>query len=248
MDAFSASLMKDKREIVIAPTIYKFDTFGAFAEEFKLGERDVVLTNEFIYKPFMEELGLKSKFVFQEKFGAGEPSEAMIETMYEAIPYDSYDRVIAVGGGAIMDLCKLLGCKRPTSVHELYFKREPVVHEKEVIAIPTTCGTGSEVTNISVAIVKDEKDGKLTGVEVQEIAWKPNPEGGRPIMEPAGKPEVIKAEIVLLAMGFLKPEQPKFADNVFVAGDAANGASLVVRAMASGKATAKKVDEYLRHQ
>ena len=163
MDAFSASLMKDKREIVIAPTIYKFDTFGAFAEEFKLGERDVVLTNEFIYKPFMEELGLKSKFVFQEKFGAGEPSEAMIETMYEAIPYDSYDRVIAVGGGAIMDLCKLLGCKRPTSVHELYFKREPVVHEKEVIAIPTTCGTGSEVTNISVAIVKDEKDGKLTG-------------------------------------------------------------------------------------
>ena len=143
MDAFSASLMKDKREIVIAPTIYKFDTFGAFAEEFKLGERDVVLTNEFIYKPFMEELGLKSKFVFQEKFGAGEPSEAMIETMYEAIPYDSYDRVIAVGGGAIMDLCKLLGCKRPTSVHELYFKREPVVHEKEVIAIPTTCGTGS---------------------------------------------------------------------------------------------------------
>ena len=53
MDAFSASLMKDKREIVIAPTIYKFDTFGAFAEEFKLGERDVVLTNEFIYKPFL---------------------------------------------------------------------------------------------------------------------------------------------------------------------------------------------------
>ena len=36
MDAFSASLMKDKREIVIAPTIYTFDTFGAFAEEFKL--------------------------------------------------------------------------------------------------------------------------------------------------------------------------------------------------------------------
>ena len=70
MDAFSASLMKDKREIVIAPTIYKFDTFDAFAEEFQLGERDVVLTNEFIYKPFMEKLGLKSNFVFQEKFGA----------------------------------------------------------------------------------------------------------------------------------------------------------------------------------
>jgi 4-hydroxybutyrate dehydrogenase len=167
MDAFSKSLMQDKREIVIAPTIYKFANFGEFAEEFKLGERDVVLTNEFIYKPFMESANLKCAYVFQEKFGAGEPSEAMIETMYEAIPYETYDRVIAIGGGAIMDLCKLLGCKRPSSVHEMYFKREPVVHEKEVIAIPTTCGTGSEVTNISVAIVKDEKDGKLTGGETK---------------------------------------------------------------------------------
>jgi len=163
MDAFSASLMADKREIIIAPTIYKFQDFGAMAKEFGLNERDVVLTNEFIYTPYMKELGLKCQFVFQEKFGAGEPSEAMIQTMYDTIPYASYDRVIAVGGGAIMDLCKLLGCKRPDTVHNLFFKRFPVQHEKDVIAIPTTCGTGSECTNISVAIVKDEKDGKLTG-------------------------------------------------------------------------------------
>jgi len=104
MDAFSASLMADKREIVFAPTVYKFQTFAQMAEEFKLGERDVVLTNEFIYTPFMKELGLKCNFVFQEKFGAGEPSEAMIQTMYDAIPYDSYDRVIAVGGGVVGDL------------------------------------------------------------------------------------------------------------------------------------------------
>ncbi len=167
MDAFSKALQADKREIIIAPTIYKCADFGMFAEEFKLNERDCVLTNEFIYKPFMEQYNLPCNFVFQEKFGVGEPSEAMIQTMYDAIPYDSYDRVIAIGGGAIMDLCKLLGCKRPSSVHELYFKREPVIHEKEVIAIPTTCGTGSEVTNISVAIVKDEKDGVLTGGETK---------------------------------------------------------------------------------
>ena len=150
MDAFSASLMADKREIIFAPTVYKFQTFAQMAEEFKLNERDVVLTNEFIYTPFMKDLGLKCHYVFQEKFGAGEPSEEMIQVMYDAIPYDSYDRVIAVGGGAIMDLCKLLGCKRPDTVHNLYFKRFPVVHEKDVIAIPTTCGTGSEVTNISI--------------------------------------------------------------------------------------------------
>ena len=89
------------------------------------------------------------------------------------------------------------------------------------------------------------KDGKLTGVRVQEIDWKPNPEGGRPLMVEKGKPELIKADMVLLAMGFLKPEQPQFADNVFVAGDAANGASLVVRAMASGRKTAAEVDKFL---
>ena len=89
------------------------------------------------------------------------------------------------------------------------------------------------------------KEGKLTGVKVQEIDWKPNPEGGRPLMVEKGKPEVIKCEMVLLAMGFLKPEQPKFADNVFVAGDAANGASLVVRAMASGRKAAHDVDIFL---
>lgn len=90
------------------------------------------------------------------------------------------------------------------------------------------------------------KDGKLTGVKVQEIDWKPNPEGGRPIMVEKGKPEIIKCELVLLAMGFLKPEHPKYADNVFVTGDAASGASLVVRAMAAGIQTAKDVNLYLQ--
>ena len=90
------------------------------------------------------------------------------------------------------------------------------------------------------------KDGKLTGVRVQEIDWKPNPEGGRPLMVEKGKPEIIKAELVLLAMGFLKPEHPQYPKNVFVCGDAANGASLVVRALASGKQTADKVDDFLK--
>ena len=89
------------------------------------------------------------------------------------------------------------------------------------------------------------KDGRVTGVEVQQVEWKPAGGGGRPVMQPAGKPEVIKADMVLLAMGFLKPTLPHFAPNVFVAGDAATGASLVVRAMAGGKEAARRVDEYL---
>ena len=90
------------------------------------------------------------------------------------------------------------------------------------------------------------KDGQLTGVKVQEIDWVPNPAGGRPTMVEKGEPEIIKAEMVLLAMGFLKPQYPQYPENVFVCGDAANGASLVVRAMASGIETAEKIDNYLK--
>lgn len=89
------------------------------------------------------------------------------------------------------------------------------------------------------------KDGHLTGVKVQPIAWRPNPDGGRPIMEPAGQPEIIKAEMALLAMGFLKPAPLQLSPNVFVAGDAALGASLVVKAMADGGRAAREVDEFL---
>jgi glutamate synthase (NADPH/NADH) small chain len=89
------------------------------------------------------------------------------------------------------------------------------------------------------------ENGHLTGVKVQEIDWKPNPDGGRPIMVAKSEPFIIKAELCLLAMGFLKPEHPEYPANVFVCGDAQNGASLVVRAMASGIETARKVNEYL---
>lgn len=90
------------------------------------------------------------------------------------------------------------------------------------------------------------KNGRLTGVKVQPIDWKPNPEGGRPIMIEAGEPEIIKCEICFLAMGFLKPQHAEQPSNVFICGDAQNSASLVVRAMASGRDAAKKVDAYIK--
>ena len=103
------------------------------------------------------------------------------------------------------------------------------------------------------------ENGKLKGVKVQEIEWqkpetkpttplqqsKGEPAPTRPVMVPKGEPFIIKAELCLLAMGFLKPEHPQYPSNVFVCGDAKIGASLVVRAMASGIETAKKVDDFL---
>ena len=90
------------------------------------------------------------------------------------------------------------------------------------------------------------EDGRVCGVEVEEVEWIPAPDGGRPVMKPTGRTEVIPADLVLLAMGFLRPKQPEFPANVFVAGDAATGASLVVRCIAGGRKAAADIDQYLQ--
>ena len=99
-------------------------------------------------------------------------------------------------------------------------------------------------------------DGRVAGVEVEMVKWEFSPEG-RPAKFAAvpGTKETIKADLVLLAMGFtgvladlplvaqlgLKETprtalMPDPARNIFCVGDCASGASLVVRALASGKA------------
>lgn len=88
--------------------------------------------------------------------------------------------------------------------------------------------------------------GHVTGVEVEEVEWIPSPDGGRPSMKPTGKREIIKADLVLLAMGFLKPQMPEFPSNVFVAGDAATGPSLVVKCIAAGRKAAEEIDSMLK--
>ncbi len=91
----------------------------------------------------------------------------------------------------------------------------------------------------------DNGKGQVCGAEVEEVEWLPNPDGGRPNMKPTGKKEIIECDIVFLAMGFLRPQQPEFPENVFVAGDAATGASLVVRCIAGGRKAAEAIDKYL---
>ena len=164
--------------------------------------------------------------------------------------------VLVIGGGDTGSDCigtaHRQGCKSVTQIEIM--PKPPVGHNPSTpwpnwpVILKTTSSHEEGCTrrwNINTLEFLGE-NGHVTGVKVQPIDWKPNPEGGRPIMIEAGEPEVIKAELVLLAMGFLKPEHPEYPENVFVCGDAANGASLVVRAIASGLDTAKKVDAYLQ--
>ena len=163
--------------------------------------------------------------------------------------------VLVIGGGDTGSDCigtsHRQGCKSVTQIEIM--PKPPVGHNPSTpwpnwpVILKTTSSHEEGCTrrwNINTLEFLGE-EGKLTGVRIQPIDWKPNPEGGRPIMVEAGEPEVIKADLVLLAMGFLKPEHPEYPSNVFVCGDSANGASLVVRAIASGIQTAKKINEFL---
>lgn len=135
-------------------TIHSFDSFREFAQAFELGERDLVITNEFLYEPFMKEVNLPCHFVMQEKYGLGEPSDEMMNNILSDLRGVDYDRVIAIGGGTVIDISKLFVLKGMTDVLQAFDRSIPLIKEKKLVIIPTTCGTGSEVTNISIAEIK----------------------------------------------------------------------------------------------
>ena len=132
----------------------KFDTFAEFAAEFNLSAQDLVITNEFLFQPFMKSLNLGCTFVFQEKYGVGEPSDEMMNAILADVKKVSYNRVVAVGGGTVIDIAKLFVLKDLANVVDAFERTIPIVKEKQLVIIPTTCGTGSEVTNISIAELK----------------------------------------------------------------------------------------------
>ncbi|MBQ6962851.1 MAG: glutamate synthase subunit beta [Paludibacteraceae bacterium] len=164
--------------------------------------------------------------------------------------------VLVIGGGDTGSDCigtaHRQGCKSVTQIEIM--PKPPVGHNPNTpwpnwpVILKTTSSheEGCErrwLLNTNKFI--GDKNGNVKEVEVEGVEWLPNPEGGRPIMQLNGKKEIIKADLVLLAMGFLKPEHPEYPENVFTCGDAASGASLVVRAIASGLDTARRINDYL---
>ncbi len=106
-------------------------------------------------------------------------------------------------------------------------------------------------------------EGKLTGLEVMELQW-----NGRQCQEIQGSQRTLPADMVLLAMGFVHVEHGPLVKEaelcldkrgnivvdahhmtcvpgIFAAGDAVQGASLVVRAIYQGRQAAAGVHRYL---
>ena len=135
----------------IVPKIREYERFAEFAGEAGLQAGDLILTNEWIYKPKIEELHLDCRILFVEKYGMGEPTDVMADAVLEELKDSAYDRIVAVGGGTIIDLAKVLAvAESDDRVADLYGRMDALQKVHPLLIVPTTCGTGSEVTNIAI--------------------------------------------------------------------------------------------------
>ncbi len=113
-----------------------------------------------------------------------------------------------------------------------------------------------------------DKQGSLTGIRTVQVSWEKGEKGWQ-MQEVPGSEKDWPAQLILLAMGFLGPEQ-YIADSlgvamdtrsnfdarhgqfttsipgVFAAGDCRRGQSLVVWAINEGRGAARAIDQYLR--
>jgi glutamate synthase (NADPH) small chain len=122
---------------------------------------------------------------------------------------------------------------------------------------------GDRVYSVSTQEFLGDDDGNVRALRLVEVVF----ENGRPT-EVEGTEREIPAQLVLFAMGFLGPEKPGLVEQlgvdldergnvardasygtsvpgVFVAGDAGRGQSLIVWALAEGRAAAAAVDQHL---
>lgn len=137
------------QEFLIRPAIRQYDDCVQFVSDLKITGDDLILTNEYIFRPHFEAMRLPCPVLYQERYGSGEPSDDMFRALLAdaACPHG---RIIAIGGGTILDLAKLLALKNRDQVAALYAGEAVPEKACPLIAVPTTCGTGSEVTNVSV--------------------------------------------------------------------------------------------------
>lgn len=125
-----------------------------------------------------------------------------------------------------------------------------------------------EYSILSKEFVDDGK-GNVTGIRTIRVQWQKDSQGRIQMSEVAGTEQVIEADLVLLAMGFLGPEdylsdamglqrdnRSNYAaehgnyatsiPGVFAAGDCRRGQSLVVWAINEGRGAARAIDIYLQ--
>ena len=184
--------------------------------------------------------------------------------------------VIVIGGGDTGSDCVGTSNRHgAVSVTQFEVMPQPPVEENRPMTWPNwpiklrTSSSHEEGCEREFAISTKEfmgEKGKLTGLKTVRVEW----QNGK-MVEVAGSEQTLKADLVLLAMGFVSPVSSVLeafgidkdargnakagtefiggyetnVPKVFVAGDMRRGQSLVVWAIREGRQAARSVDEFL---
>jgi glutamate synthase (NADPH/NADH) small chain len=188
--------------------------------------------------------------------------------------------VVVIGGGDTgSDCIGTSGRQGAASITQLEIMPEPPARENKAMTWPDwplklrTSSSQEEGCDRDFAVTTKRAeinaDGSISALVCARVDWAPG-EGGRMTMtEVEGGEFTLKADLVLLAMGFMGPVREGFveqsgvaldprgnvaantadyrtsAPKVFACGDMRRGQSLVVWAIREGRQCARSVDEYL---
>lgn len=155
------------KEFKVVPIIRQYEESKSFCEDFAIGRGDLVITSESTYYNYFENQMEGALVIFRGNYQKGEPSDEMVEKIYEDVKDYTYRRVFAIGGGSVLDVAKLFALRTITPVVDLFEKKIDIKKTKKLILVPTTCGTGSEVTNISILELKSRHT--KMGLAVDEL-------------------------------------------------------------------------------
>ncbi|MBM4761104.1 iron-containing alcohol dehydrogenase [Bacillus sp. B15-48] len=89
----------------------------------------------------------------------GEPTSAMLDRALKVSEQFQPDVIVSIGGGSVIDLAKAVSYLTDDDKELFYYFDHPNVKKKAVphISVPTTCGTGAEVTANAVIRIEDKK-------------------------------------------------------------------------------------------
>lgn len=103
---------------------------------------------------------------------AGEPKEALVDDLCDRARASNAQAVVGIGGGAAMDAAKLVAAiarsQKPAGIYALDAQAFPA-NGLPAIAIPTTAGTGSEVTRTSIVSTADGTKNWYWGEELMFV-------------------------------------------------------------------------------
>lgn len=148
------------RQLWVRPAIYRYESAIDFVKDFHIGREDLIIANRAVFSPHFGELLSGPAIFFLEDYGSGEGDFATFEAIRAAMKSGGkkWRRVFAVGGGTALELAKLLSLGNFRSLADLFAGRVSARRRRELVLVPTTCGTGSEVTSLAVLKSPDTGD------------------------------------------------------------------------------------------